>query len=120
MDDEVRRVEPGDEEIAESWLRETSEPDLRAVEANRIDEIGGWQVTVAVMEFVRSDPLEAELRQRIVGALRGVAGVTGAEEEDREVWFVTGTPSGKALAEAVGVVVDEFADRTRAHAGGLA
>ena len=115
MSDDVLQVEPEDEEINESWLRETDEPHLRAVEANRIDEIGGWQVTVWVMEYVRSDPLEAELRWRIGGALRGVSGVTSAEEQDRETWFVTGVPSGRALAEAAATVVDEFAGRTRAH-----
>jgi len=115
VSDEVRQVQPDDDEIAESWLRETGERELRAVEANRIDEIGGWQVTVWVMEHVRSGPLEAELRQRIAAALQGVRGVTSVEEQDREMWFVTGAPAGKALAEAAAMVVDELAGRTRAY-----
>ena len=48
-------------------------------------------------------------------ALRGVDGVTSAEEQDRETWFVTGTPSGKALTQAAAQVVDGLADRARAH-----
>jgi hypothetical protein len=37
------------------------------------------------------------------------------EAWEREVWFVTGDPSGQALAQAAAAVVDEFADRTRVH-----
>lgn len=76
----------------EAWERVTGEPDVRGVEAGRIDFAGGWNVTVAVMEFVREDPLESELRRRIAAALRSVGGVETAGEMDREVWFVTGTP----------------------------
>ena len=77
----------------EAWERVTGEPDVRGVDAVRIDFAGGWNVTVAVMEFVREDPLESELRRRITAALRSVGGVETAGEMDREVWFVTGTPS---------------------------
>lgn len=119
MSEEVRQIQPQDSEIQEEWLRETGEPDIRAVGACRVDKIGGWQVFVSVMEFVREDPLESELRQRITTALRSVPGVTSADEEDRELWFVTGTPSGKALAESAAHVVDDLADRTRAYYGGL-
>ncbi len=31
------------------------------------------------------------------------------------MWFVTGTPSGEALAEAAAQVIDDLSDRTRAH-----
>ena len=55
---------------------------------------------------------------RVGGALQGVSGVMTAEEQDRETWFVTGRPSGRALAEAAATVVDEFADRTRAYYDG--
>ena len=79
------------------------------------DDTSGWQVAVWTMEFVRSDPLEAEFRQRITDALRQVSGVTRAEEQDREQWFVTGRPSGKALVEAAARVVDDLADRTRTY-----
>jgi hypothetical protein len=81
--------------VDEAWERVTGEPDLRGVGADRIDFAGGWNVTVAVMEFVREDPLESELRRRIAAALLSVDGVETAEEMDREVWFVTGTPPGR-------------------------
>ena len=102
----------------EAWERVTGEPDVRGVEASRIDFAGGWNVTVAVMEFVREDPLESELRRRIAAALRSVGGVETAGEMDREVWFVTGTPSGDALVRAAAEVVDDLAGQTRAYAGG--
>jgi hypothetical protein len=96
----------------------TGEPDVRGVDAGRFDFAGRWNVTVAVMEFVRQNPPEGELRRRIAVALRSVGGVETAEEMDREVWFVTGTPSGKALVRAVAEVVDDLAGQTRACAGG--
>lgn len=118
-DDVVQQLEPADSEIGEEWLRRTDEPDLRAVSAARVDRIGGWQVSVWVMEFVRSDPLESELRQRIGNALQAVSGVTSADSQDREVWVVTGTPSGQALVEAAAHVVDDLSDRTRAYLNSL-
>jgi hypothetical protein len=102
----------------EAWERVTGEPDVRGVEAARIDFAGGWNVTVAVMEFVREDPLESELRRRIAAALRSVGGVETAGEMDREVWFVSGSPSGEALVRAAAEVVDDLADQTRAYAAG--
>ena len=51
----------------------------------------------------------------ILAALRGVAGVTSADEHDRELWFVTGAPSGRSLMEAVAVVVDDLAERAQAE-----
>ena len=77
-----------------------------------------WNVTVAVMEFVREDPLESELRRRIAAALLSVDGVETAEEMDKEVWFVTGTSSGEALVRAAAEVVDDLAGQTRVYAGG--
>ena len=115
MHDEVEQVKPFDYEISEEWLRKTDEPEVRAVSAAKVDKIGGWHVAVWAMEFVRSDPLEAELRQRIARALQAVTGVTSAEEQDRELWFVTGTPSGRALVEAAARVVDALADQTRVY-----
>ena len=55
------------------------------------------------------------MRQRIGSALRGVDGVAEVAEEDREVWYVTGTPSGEALVRAAAQVVDDLAGRARAH-----
>jgi len=99
-------------------VRETGEPDIRNVGVTRIDipgDISGWQVEIWAMEFVHNEPLESEFRQRIADALRQVSGVASAGEEDRETWFVTGSPSGKALAEAAARVVDDLAGRTRAY-----
>ncbi len=114
--DDVRQVQA--EGADESWERVTSEPDVRGVGADRIEFAGGWNVTVAVMEFVREGPLESELRRRVAAALLSVDGVESAGEMDREVWFVTGAPSGEALVRAVAAVVDGLAGQARAYAGG--
>lgn len=119
MSDEIRQIQPQDPEVQEEWLRETDEPDIRDVNACRIDEIGGWLVYVCVMEYASEDPLEYDLRQRIAAALRNVAGLTSVDEHDREQWFVTGAPSGKALIEAVARVVDDLAERAHAEDLGL-
>lgn len=119
MTDEIRRIRSQDPAIQEEWLRETDEPDIRDVDVCRVDEIGGWQVRVPVLEYVSEDPFESGLRERIAAALRDVTGVTSAGEQDRETWFVTGTPSGKALIEAIARVVDNLDERTRAHLEGL-
>jgi len=71
------------------------------------------------MEYVSEDPLESELRERITTALRDITGVTSADEQDRETYFVTGTPSGKALIEAIARVVDNLDERTRAYLEGM-
>lgn len=114
VSDEVRRIEPDDDEIAEEWLRETDEPEIRGVGASFCygDE-GGWFVDVWAQEFYRQDPLGVELRQRIQAALRAVAGVTDVHEHDNDSWAVTGNPSGEALTRAAARVVDELADRMR-------
>jgi hypothetical protein len=96
----------------------TDDWDARGVEAGRVGFTGGWNVTVAVMEFVREEPLEGELRRRIAAALRSVEGVESAEKMDREVWFVTGTPSGEALVRAAAGVVDFLAGQARDYVGG--
>jgi hypothetical protein len=113
---DVRQVQVDGSE--ESWERVTDEFDVHWVGADWVGFSGGWNVTVAVMEFVREDPLEAELRRRIAAALLAVDGVESAGEMDREVWFVTGSPSGEAMVRAVAAVVDDLSGRTRAYAGG--
>ncbi len=74
------------------------EPDIRGVSVTRIEESGGWQVAVAAAGFVREDPLEAGLRERIRTGLYAVDGVTAVEEDDREAWLVAGAGSGHDLA----------------------
>ncbi|MFA1537573.1 hypothetical protein [Actinomadura monticuli] len=114
MSDGIRQIRPLDSGIAEEWVRETDEPELRGVSASKHRDGPWWSVGVAVMEFARAEPLESELRCRIAEALTAVTGVTGVEEEDREVWAVFGDPEGNALVEAVAQVVDALADQTRA------
>lgn len=113
MSDDVQQIQPLDSGIAEEWIRKTDDPDLRAVSASKLRAGPLWNVSVWVMEFVRTDPLESELRRRIADALSAVDGVTSVEEEDREVWTATGTPTGEALVEAVALVVDDLAPQTR-------
>jgi hypothetical protein len=117
VNDDVRQVFPPGAD--EAWERLTDDPEVRSVEVARSDEIGGWQVTVGAMEFLREDPLETEIRRRMAAALRAVDGVLTADEQDREVWFVTGAPSGKALAGAAARVVDGLAGEIRAYMHGL-
>jgi hypothetical protein len=114
----VRRVQYEDSD--EAWERdiEVDDGEVRWVEADRIDSQSGWNVTVAVMEFVREEPLNGVLRRRIAAALRSVEGVAAADEMDTEAWFVTGTPSGEALVRAVAEVVDDLADQTLAYLRG--
>ena len=117
--DDIRQVPASelDEHCAESWERSTDDPDIHGVDASMITlgEQPYWSVAVAVAEFLRDDPLETELRQQMVAALEAVDGAGSVWEEDREVWGVTGTPSGEALVRAASGVVDHLATRTRAY-----
>ena len=123
MTEEIRRIPSTEleEGCAESWERLTDDPDIRGVDASMITlgEQPYWSVGVAVAEFLREDPLEAELRQQMAAALQAVDGVESVWEEDREVWGVTGVPSGEALVRAAAGVVDHLAARARAHVGTL-
>ena len=131
VSDEIRRV-PSTEldeacdvgwerSVNESWERSVDDRDLRGVSAVRITlgEQPYWSVVVAVAEFLREDPLESELRQQMAAALRAVPGVDVVAEEDRELWYVSGAPSGEALIRAAAQVVDHLADRARAYLDGL-
>ena len=118
MNEEIRQIQPLDPEIGEEWLRETDVTEIRNVSASSFEwpsGISGWQVAVWAMEFVREDPLEAEMRERVTEALRRVSGVTSADEQDRETWVVIGNPSGRALVEAAAQVVDDLADQLREY-----
>jgi hypothetical protein len=114
--DAIRRVPDDQLDGLEGWERLTSEPEVRGVGATRLDDPEWpWTVDVWAMEFVREEPLEGQLRDRIATALTAVAAVTAVAEEDREVWIVAGSPGGDELVRAVAKVVDEFAERIRAH-----
>jgi hypothetical protein len=117
--DEIRRL-PADElgeGCAESWERVTDDPDIRGVDAQKITlgEFPYWSVMVALAEFLRTDPLEFELRKQMGAALRAVDGAEMVWEDDPEIWGVTGTVSGEALVRAAAGVVDHLADRARAY-----
>ena len=113
MNDEVQRIPSEEDDVDEVWSRLTDEPDIRGVEAARIDDIDGWLVEVSAQEFFRQDPLGLELRRRMAAALQAVGGVASVGEHDNESWFVTGTPSGEALTLAAAGVLDDLADRLR-------
>lgn len=119
MTDHFRKLPAAelDEGCDESWERVTDDPDIRSVDAARITlgEQPYWSIGVADAEFLRADPLESELRRHMAAALRAVDGAETVWEDDREVWGVTGTVSGEALARAAAEVVDHFADQARAH-----
>lgn len=121
MTDDVRQVPVEDGEV-ECWERVTDDKALRVgvqlihllAGLNAAVEVRGWNVTVPVMEFIRKEPLQGELRPRITAALCSVEGVETAEEMDTEVWWVTGNPAGPALVRAVAGVLDDFAGPIRA------
>ena len=120
---EVRSVPADDDSEVECWERVTDDEDHRiwATLFHHLPgwsspvEVRGWTVFVAVMEFIRRDPLRGELRPQITAALRAVEGVETAEEQDTEVWRVSGTPTGPALVQAVAAVLDDFDGRIRAY-----
>jgi len=90
MTDEIRPIPRSelDGHCGEGWERVTDQPDLRGVSASmiRLGEQSCWSVAAAVAEFVRDDPLEADLRRQMAAALGAVEGAAGVWEEDREVW----------------------------------
>jgi hypothetical protein len=110
-----------EEGCEESWERLTDDPDIRGVEAHKITlgEFPYWSIGVAVAEFLRTDPLESDLRRQMAAALGAVDGVERVWEEDREVWGITGTASGEALLRAAAGVVDHLAPRARAEYDGF-
>jgi hypothetical protein len=120
MTDETIRQLPRDEvdeELAEEWIRETDEPEVRNVGANKWLD-GEWQVSIWAAEFVRQEPLQSRMKSMLTEALQAVAGVTSVWQEDREVWHVTGTPTGSELTGAAAAVVDSLEDDIRAQVNG--
>jgi hypothetical protein len=90
MTPEVRHIPSNGSSGDERWQRLTEDPDIRGVEVIQLKPNGPWQwsVTVSVMEFIREDPLETEIRDAMAAELRAVPGVRRVNEEDREVWVV--------------------------------
>ena len=118
--DSVWQLDADECDGLECWERMTDEPDLRGVGATRGRSVlWPWSVGVAVMESIRRDPLESELRKAIFDALTAVAGVTEVINDDRETWRVAGSPHGDELVRAAATVVDAFAARAKAHLAAL-
>jgi hypothetical protein len=119
IDETIRQLprEEVDEESAEEWIRETGEPEVRNVCANKgLD--GEWDVSIWAAEFVREEPLESRMGQMLLEALQSVPGVAEVWHEDREVWHVTGSPGGEDLTGAAALVIDSLADEIRPHVNG--
>jgi hypothetical protein len=115
---EIKRVDSSSEEVVEYWIRDIANPLDRSrfgVDASKSTGRWPWKVDVWAMSGIRDIPLEKELRRAIMKTLRGVPGVLGAQEGDREFWIVRGDPSGDALVAAVAAVVDEYAAELRAY-----
>ena len=96
-----------DEEIARSWVIHPDD-DFRQVTADRIrhEPEWPWEVGVSVMEFVRDEETEAKLSDAVTKAIRRVRGVREAEQQDREVWVVSGLfISGASLVKAVDAAI---------------
>src|ERR1700733_6798065 len=108
-----------DEHYDEGWERVTDEFELYGVDASKLADKPWWQVTVAAAEFISARlpaEFQTEFRDRIATVLMSVTGVDRVDEEDREVWLVTGqAPSALALIEAVAPVLDDMAPRLRPH-----
>jgi hypothetical protein len=119
--DEIRRGSPAEgeeDEIDEVWERVPPEV-LRGVTSTRWRERGNWQVTLLAMEYIGyEDPFELEYRRRVASALQAVDGVASVNDQARESWWVTGTPSGRTLILAAARVADELYDRALEFLGG--
>jgi PAS domain-containing protein len=123
VSDDIQQVPSAElgEDAGEGWERLVDDADIRGISAYRIilGEQPYWSVEVSLAEFLREEPLESELRQQMAAALEAVPDVEVVAAEDRESWFVTGNPSGEALVRAAAQVVDQLADRARAHLDSL-
>jgi len=114
--DDIVQVPDGESSALEAWEWLTDDPYICVVEATLDNESEGWQVLVGVADLLQDDALDSEFRRRVTAALASVTGVTEVVNDGRGVnWYVTGRSSGKALVAAAAQVVDDLADRLRAH-----
>ena len=104
---EVKRIEPIDNSILEEWTRVTDNEDVLGVSASKSAD-GDWQVFINVAEFIREEPLESKLYQRITESLTGIDGVVEVIHEDREVWLVRGDVTGEALVRSSSTALNEL------------
>ncbi len=116
----VRQIEPLDSELLEEWERVTDDEDVLGVSAAKTNRPKWtWQVFIAVAEFVREEPLESTLVDRVTSVLGQVEGVKSVVREDREVWAIEGDAGGEGLVRAASTAVDSLAPRLREHMGSL-
>ena len=99
----------------ETWVVSQGD-DLRLTSASRYVDMGEWpwMVSLGIAEFARTPELEDGLFGGVTAALRAVPGVTAVEQEDREVWLVAGTPSGRELVIAAATAAEQWVAPVRA------
>lgn len=113
---EIRRVPDDEVDGDEEWVRVTDEGDIFGVDlVRRGSDPWPWTVFVSVMEFIREEPLEGQLERGLTEALSSVPGVNEVLRDDREVWIVSGSPSGPDLVRAAAAVVDSLAEQSRSY-----
>ncbi|HAM23429.1 MAG TPA: hypothetical protein DCQ04_14440 [Actinobacteria bacterium] len=115
-DDEIEHQSPVDNDGVEAWLRLTDESDVRGVDATRVEGDHSWQwtLTVWVLEFIREEPFESQLRRAILDQVRTVPGVLAVRDMDREGWELDGSPSGEELVRTVAQTIDLLLPQIRA------
>ncbi len=113
---EARRIEPLDDEAAETWVRvDDHAPEgsvehwMHLVEAWRPED-DAWRVVIALAEWVREEPQESLLCDGMAAALGRVPGVTKVWHEDTEQWVAEGDVAGSALVVAAAEFLDAFID----------
>lgn len=104
---EVKRIDPMDDAIIEEWTRVIKNEDILGVSASKYAD-GDWHVFINVAEFIREEPLESKLHQRITDSLAGIDGVVEVIHEDREVWLVRGDVTGEALVRSSSAALNEL------------
>lgn len=103
----IEQVE-SEEDCLESWQRITSdgEEDIKGVLASKEDEFS-WRVTIYVAEFIRDESVQSSFFEGITEALSGLPNVEEAFQEDREIWLVEGSVSGKDLVQTCSQVIEK-------------
>jgi hypothetical protein len=114
MSDDIYQLVLVEDGIAEAWTRKTEEPQFRGILSSRIKGKSKWrwQVRVSIGECL-TGALKVEFDSEMVNILRSVTAVTDVGHEDREVWVVSGTPSGADLVRSAARIVDAFEERVR-------
>ena len=113
------QTEP-DDETSQFWTIDVEDEAQHVTAARYVDQPQWpWAVNVPVLEFIRDEPLESDLTEALIRALKKVWWVRKVEHEDRETFIIAGRPSGRALVNAVSKVLDEFSARIGAALAGM-